>query len=147
MAVDEQLLTTAFERNRGKLPMPVSKGVVVTHFGIYDHPVLKGIRVTSNGIDISTDPRAVVIVVAEGVVRKVFSTGSVTSVLVQHGLYYSVYSHLSSVSVQSGERVRARQPIGLVDISSSGERSVLHFELWRQTEKLDPMQWLSNSFK
>jgi septal ring factor EnvC (AmiA/AmiB activator) len=147
MAANEQVLNAVFEKNKGKLPMPVFKGVVVTHFGVYDHPVLKGIRVTSNGIDISTDPRAVVAVVADGVVRKVFSTGSVTSVLIQHGQYYSVYTHLSSVSVQSGDNVRVRQPIGLVDASSSGDRSILHFELWKQTVKLDPEQWLSNTFK
>lgn len=147
LAANEQAATTKFERMRGKLPMPVSKGVVVTRFGIYNHPVLKGIKVTSNGIDISTDNKAIVYVVAEGVVRRVFSTGSTTSVLVQHGLYYTVYTHVDNVTVKAGDVVYARQPIALVDQSHANDRSVLHFELWRQTVKQDPEKWLSNAFK
>jgi septal ring factor EnvC (AmiA/AmiB activator) len=147
LAANEQAATAKFERMRGKLPMPVSKGVVVTGFGIYNHPVLKGIKVTSNGIDISTDSKAIVYVVAEGVVRRVFSTGSTTSVLVQHGLYYTVYTHVDNVTVKAGDVVYARQPIALVDQSHAGDRSVLHFELWRQTVKQDPEKWLSNTFK
>ncbi|MDR3328873.1 MAG: peptidoglycan DD-metalloendopeptidase family protein [Prevotellaceae bacterium] len=140
-ATTDQATTDKFEKLYGKLPMPVAKGVLVTRFGIYEHPVLKGIKVTSNGIDISTNEGAAVSVVADGVVRKIFITGSVTSVLVQHGLYYTVYTHLKAVSARSGDAVKARQRIGLV-AASDDDRAILHFELWKQTVKQDPERWL-----
>jgi septal ring factor EnvC (AmiA/AmiB activator) len=146
MAEAEVQANSKFEKLRGRLPMPVAKGVIVTRFGIYDHQVLKGIKVISNGIDISTDDGAVVSVVADGVVRRIFITGAVTSVLVQHGLYYTVYTHLKAVTVQAGEVVRARQPLGLVTLAPDSDRAILHFELWKQTVKpipQDPEQWLA----
>ncbi len=143
MAEDELADNVKFEKLRGHLPMPVAKGVVVTRFGVYDHPVLKGIKVTSNGIDISTSTGAVAMVVAEGVVRRIFTTGAVTSIMVQHGFYYTVYTHLTAVTVQVGDRLRARQAIGMVTPAPDSDRAILHFELWRQTVKQDPERWLA----
>ena len=139
----EMLATSKIEKMRGRLPMPVAKGVVVTRFGIYDHPVLKGIKVISNGIDIFTNDGAVVTVVADGTVRKIFTTGAVTSILVQHGLYYTVYTHLKAVTVQPGDIIRARQPLGMVTPAPDSDRAILHFELWRQSVKQDPELWLA----
>jgi septal ring factor EnvC (AmiA/AmiB activator) len=140
---DERTLTRKFEKLHGKLPFPVAQSIVVTHFGVYEHPVLKGIRVTSNGIDLSTTDGAVVSVVADGVVRRVFTTGSVTTVLVQHGLYYTTYTHLRGITVRAGDAVRARQPIGMVAPAPDSPRAILHFELWKQTVKQDPEGWLA----
>ncbi|MDR0567025.1 MAG: peptidoglycan DD-metalloendopeptidase family protein [Prevotellaceae bacterium] len=140
---DEHALTLKFEKQHGTLPSPVARSIVVTHFGVYEHPVLKGIKVTSNGIDLSTTEGAVVSVVADGVVRRIFTTGSVTSVLIQHGLYYTVYTHLKGISVRVGDAVRAKQPIGLVASAPNSPRAILHFELWKQTAKQDPEDWLS----
>ncbi|MDR1417114.1 MAG: peptidoglycan DD-metalloendopeptidase family protein, partial [Prevotellaceae bacterium] len=143
VVADERTLTLRFETQRGNLPVPVARSVVVTHFGVYEHPVLKGIKVTSNGIDLSTTDGAVVSVVADGVVRKIFTTGSVTSLLIQHGLYYTVYTHLKGITVRVGDAVHARQPIGMVTPAPDSDRAILHFELWRQTAKNDPEEWLS----
>ncbi len=82
-------------------------------------------------------------VVAEGVVRRIFTTGAVTSIMVQHGFYYTVYTHLTSVTVQVGDRLRARQAIGMVTPAPDSDRAILHFELWRQTVKQDPERWLA----
>jgi len=51
----EKVLSKDFQANRGKLPWPVVKGIVVGHFGKHEHPVLKGIMVNNNGIDIATE--------------------------------------------------------------------------------------------
>lgn len=140
---DERTLTLNFEKQQGKLPLPVERSIVVTHFGVYEHPVLKGIKVTSNGVDLSTTDGAVVSVVADGVVRRIFTTGSVTSVLIQHGLYYTVYTHLKGITVRAGDAVHAKQPIGLVAPAPDSPRVILHFELWKQTAKQDPEAWLT----
>ncbi|MDR1342361.1 MAG: peptidoglycan DD-metalloendopeptidase family protein [Prevotellaceae bacterium] len=143
VAADERTLTLNFEKQRGNLPAPVARSVVVTRFGVYEHPVLRGIKVTSNGIDLSTTDGAVVSVVADGVVRRIFTTGSATSLLVQHGLYYTVYTHLKSISVRVGDAVRAGQPVGMVTPAPDSNRAILHFELWKQTAKHNPEEWLS----
>jgi septal ring factor EnvC (AmiA/AmiB activator) len=140
---DERTLTLKFEDQRGKLPVPVAQSVVVTHFGDYNHPVLKGIKVTSNGIDLSTTEGAVVSVVADGVVRRIFTTGSVTSMLIQHGQYYTVYTHLNGITARVGDIVSAGQPIGLVTSAPNSNRAILHFELWKQAAKHNPEEWLS----
>jgi len=130
-----------FEKLRGTLNMPVSKGVVVTQFGVHPHPVFPHIRVTSNGIDISTNDGATVKVVADGVVRKVFTTNGVTSILVQHDVYYTVYTHINNVMVTAGDMVRMGQALGTVE--PSNDRTILHFEVWKQMVKQDPEEWLS----
>ncbi|MGL4908942.1 MAG: murein hydrolase activator EnvC family protein [Bacteroidales bacterium] len=137
----EKTVSDKFARLKGLLKLPVVNGVIITGFGIHNHPVLKGIKVTSNGIDILSVEGAVVSVVAEGVVRKVFNTGLVTSVLIQHGEYYTVYTYLKSVTVKAGEKLKARQPIGLIQKPSDSDKAILHFELWEQSVKQDPQDW------
>jgi septal ring factor EnvC (AmiA/AmiB activator) len=51
-------LNTDFEKNKGKLPWPVEKGVITSRFGKQPHPVLKGIVIENNGIDITTEKNA-----------------------------------------------------------------------------------------
>jgi septal ring factor EnvC (AmiA/AmiB activator) len=143
MAADERALTLQFEKQRGKFPHPVARSVVVTHFGVYDHPVVKDIKFPSNGIDLSTTDGAVVSVVADGVVSKIFTIGSTTNLIIKHGLYFTVYSHLKNITVHVGDVVRAKQPIGLVATTPDGDRAILHFEIWKQTTKYDPEEWLS----
>lgn len=143
VVADEHTLTLKFEKQHGKLPSPVAQSIVVTRFGVYEHPILKGIKVLSNGVDLSTTDGAVVSVVADGVVRSIFPTGSVMSVLVQHGLYYTVYTHLKGITVRVGDAVRAKQPIGLVAPAPNSPRAILHFEIWKQTAKQNPEDWLS----
>jgi septal ring factor EnvC (AmiA/AmiB activator) len=140
---DKRLLTLKFERQQGNLPLPVAQSVVVTHFGVYDHPVFKEVKLVSNGIDFSTTDGAVVSVVADGVVCLIFNSGLSTNVLVQHGLYYTFYSNLKGITVRVGDAVRAKQPIGLVAPAPDSPHAILHFELWKQTTKQDPEEWLA----
>jgi septal ring factor EnvC (AmiA/AmiB activator) len=135
------VVDSRFEKLRGALALPVNKGVIVTKFGVHNHPVFQHIHVTSNGIDISTNVGAVVNVVADGIVRKIFTTNAVTSILVQHDIYYTVYTHVTNVRVSMGDMVRAGQPLGLVDLTN--DKAILHFELWKQMEKQDPEAWLA----
>ena len=131
-----------FEKLKGTLKMPVSQGVIVTHFGVRSHPVFPHIHITNNGIDISTSAGAAVSVVADGVVRKIFATNGVTSVLVQHDVYYTVYTHLANLKVSVGDMVHSGQPLGIVAPPAANNMPILHFELWKQMEKQDPEMWI-----
>jgi septal ring factor EnvC (AmiA/AmiB activator) len=138
--VKPAVLDSRFEKLKGHLQVPVNQGLIVTRFGINQYPGLEHVKINSNGIDIATNIGAAVNVVADGIVRKIFTTGSTTSILVQHDVYYTVYTHLAGIKVSTGDMVNARQVLGIV--APSNDRAILHFELWKQTEKQDPEAWL-----
>ena len=82
--------------------------------------------------------------VFDGRVAAVFQLNGLWNILVRHGDYISVYCNLSAALVKPGDAVKARQPVGDVfSDGSDGGRTVLHFQLRREKEKLNPEQWLA----
>ncbi len=132
-----------FGKMTGKLNWPVSKGIIISKFGIHNHPVLKNIKIKNNGIDIKVLSGSDVNTVFGGVVsRVVVIPGYNKAVIIRHGKYLTVYANLKDVVVKSGEKVKSGQKIGVV-YSGDGENSnVLHFEIWEETKKQNPEKWL-----
>ena len=91
--------------------------------------------------DIKGKPGAYARAVFDGEVSAVFQYNGLTNVLVRHGSYISVYCNLSSVRVKKGSLVRTRDIIGEVSTDKSGN-AVLHFQLRKETVKLNPEQWI-----
>lgn len=134
------VLSGEFEQNKGRLPSPVSGGVVVESFGVHNHPTQPGIKVTNNGINIACTRGSVAKSVFEGEVKRLFSApGMGYCVIVRHGKYLTVYSNLESVSVKTGDTVKLGDKIGII----SNSDNILHFEIWNETTMLDPQNWLS----
>lgn len=139
-AAEDLALSGDFKQRRGKLPWPVSNGVVTKQFGTQPHPTLKGLKINNNGIDIRTDKSFDVYAVFEGtVVGTQFVPGYQNMVIVQHGQYYTVYSNLEELTVKRGDAVNAKQIIGRV----SADKPELHFEVWREKERMNPVGWIS----
>ena len=139
-AAEDLALSGDFKQRRGKLPWPVSNGVVTKQFGTQPHPTLKGLKINNNGIDIRTDKSLDVYAVFEGtVVGTQFVPGYQNMVIVQHGQYYTVYSNLEELTVKRGDAVNTKQIIGRV----SAEKPELHFEVWREKERMNPVGWIS----
>ncbi|MCX7986511.1 MAG: peptidoglycan DD-metalloendopeptidase family protein [Bacteroidales bacterium] len=137
-------LSARFEQNKGKLPFPVEKGIIVSDFGEQPHPMYRGIKINNNGIDISTDCNVPVMSVFDGVVSKIFFIkGSNYAIILKHGDYYTVYQNLSSVSVNVGAEVKINTVLGYLSCPENEQVSRLHFELWQDLQKLDPSVWLS----
>lgn len=134
-------LAGRFEDNKGKLPWPV-QGVVTGKFGNHNHPVYKNIQLpTNNGIDITAARRASVKCVFDGTVKQVLvMPGYSQCVLVQHGTYYTFYCRLGKVSIKAGQKVKAGDELGTLDVSD--DSSVLHFQIWKGTDKQNPESWL-----
>lgn len=137
-----QKLGNSFAVNRGKLPYPVSKGVIIEKFGEHPHPTLKNVKLPfNNGINISTKPGTQVKVVFDGTVKQVIAIpGYNQCVLVQHGQYFTFYCKLAKVDVKVGDKLSTGNPIG--SLESQGSTAVLHFELWNGTTKQNPELWL-----
>ncbi|WP_354003105.1 murein hydrolase activator EnvC family protein [Coprobacter tertius] len=145
MTKAERELSGSFEKNKGRLPFPLSgKYLIVGHFGQQKHQELKYVQIKNSGIDIQTTPGTVARSVFAGVVTKVFvMPGYNSSVIVRHGNYLTIYSNLSEVYVKTGEKISARQSIGKIySDPEDGNRTVLHFQLWKETTKLNPETWL-----
>lgn len=137
-------LTGSFGSNRGRLPWPVNGGVVSRRFGQQSHPTLRKIEIANNGIDIRTDQRAKVQAVFEGrVVGTQYVPGYQNMLIVKHGEYYTVYSNLEQVYVKKDQWVKARQAVGRLAVDPKSNKSEVHFELWRDKKRLNPIHWLA----
>ncbi|MBP5210301.1 MAG: peptidoglycan DD-metalloendopeptidase family protein [Bacteroidales bacterium] len=134
-------LAGQFEENRGKLPWPV-QGVITEQFGDHYHPVYKNIKLpTNNGISITTTKNAEVRCVFDGIVKQVLlMPGYNQCILVQHGTYFTFYCKLKQVSVKAGQNIKAGDKLGVLDVVENA--SVLHFQIWKGTEKQNPEKWL-----
>ena len=110
MTPEQKLLAADFEKNRGRIPWPVNRGIITEHFGVHAHPVLKNIKVKSNGIEISTEKNSKARAVFNGIVSKVFAiSGGNMAVIIRHGSFLSVYSNLKEVYVKAGQQVKTKQ--------------------------------------
>ena len=77
----------------------------------------------------------------DGEVTAVFQLGALKNVLVRHGSYISVYCNLSSTIVARGQKVKARDILGTVAQDDRGNY-ILHFQLRKETAKLNPEVWI-----
>lgn len=141
---EELLLSNSFAENRGKLLWPVERGVITGRFGQQPHPVLPGIMISNNGIDIATSQGAHARAIFDGTVSRVISVpGAHYAVIVRHGEYLSVYSNLSEVFVSNGQRVSIRQELGVAATDSRDAKTYVHLEIWKGSDKLNPSLWLA----
>lgn len=141
---EEKIVSDNFGSNTGKLPWPVARGVIVSRFGKQPHPVISGVEIDNKGVDISTTTGSDARAVFDGEVRKVFSIpGTQNAVIIRHGEYLSVYTHLEKVYVSVGDKVVAKQAIGKIYTDDSENKTVLHFEIWKGNATLNPANWLS----
>jgi len=141
-------LSADFEKNRGKLPWPVERGVITQKFGDNPHPVLAGITVPNNGIDIATNQNAQVRAVFDGTVSGVFSIpGAGKNVIINHGGYRSVYANMKEVFVSKGQSITSKEAIGMVLTNETDGKTEAHIEIWRVSEKgtikEDPARWIA----
>lgn len=138
----EQALDGNFVRNKGRLPVPITGQYMVgSHFGVYNVPGLKNVRLDNKGTNYVGQRGAMARSIFDGEVSAVFQFGDTKNVLVRHGSYISVYCNLSSVRVAKGQKVKARDILGMVEDDGSGH-CVLHFQLRKETQKLNPEVWI-----
>ena len=142
---EEQLVSDNFARNKGKLPWPTERGVMVSSYGEHAHPILKGIKTFNNGIDVSTVAGSSVRAVFSGEVRDVWSIqGRNMAVIIKHGGYFSVYQNLVDVKVKPGDKVETKELIGTIFTDTQdGNKTVLHLEIWKGSNRNNPYKWLA----
>ncbi|MDE7408089.1 MAG: M23 family metallopeptidase, partial [Muribaculaceae bacterium] len=55
----------------------------------------------------------------------------------------TIYANIKSLAVKTGDEVTQGQPVGVIaGKQGDGNRTILHFEIRKEKEKLDPELWL-----
>ncbi|MBO4560781.1 MAG: peptidoglycan DD-metalloendopeptidase family protein [Bacteroidaceae bacterium] len=136
-------LTGTFESNKGRLPMPITGSyLVVGEYGVHNVPGMKDVKQNNLGLEIQGQEGAQARAVFDGVVSQIFQQGKgQIGVLIRHGSYISVYCNLSETRLKKDDKVKTQDIIGNIQTSDDGF-PVLHFELHKETERLNPSQWL-----
>ena len=127
-----------FERNKGNLPWPVDKGLIVLKYG---NNVIDKVIIPSDGIGIETNIGDAVKSISSGEVKFVSSIGNMEIVCIQQGKYFITYGNLSGVSVREGQKISRGQMLGRAASEGLGKGQVtLQIDTERGT--LNPEHWI-----
>lgn len=136
-------LSNSFAANQGKFPWPVEKGELLESFGIHSHPLLENVTTKNNGIDIKTAGGASVRSIFKGSVVSILTNPVYhRAVIIRHGEYFTVYSNLETVSVKPGDEITTKQVIGKAFTDSESGVTMVHLEVWKGTNYMNPESWL-----
>lgn len=141
---EQKLIGDNFSDNKGRLPWPVERGIITSHFGSHQHPVLKYVTEQNYGIEITSIGKTIARSIFKGEVSAIFAiSGANMTVIIRHGKYLSVYNNLIRVKVKAGEKVETKQEIGEV-FTDPGENNTCILKLLIFDEKyLDPEMWIA----
>lgn len=140
---EAKALAGKFEKNKGKLPWPLKKGIVTRKFGVQKHPTLGGITINSPGIHITTEKNSRAVSVFNGsVFAIILQSEGKKSVLVKHGNYITAYKNLEKVFVKKGDKIERGEQLGKVFTDKITGKTTLVFVIYKNTKKLNPSSWL-----
>ncbi|MCD6068578.1 MAG: rane-bound metallopeptidase [Bacteroidetes bacterium] len=136
-------LSADFASNKGKLPWPVTKGVITDKFGEHEHATIKGLIINNDGVDISTTKGSPCRALFGGEVSLISTMqGMGKVVIIRHGDYLTVYTNLEAVSVKRGDKINSKQTIGALAYNDDENRTVMNLQIWKGQKKLNPQDWL-----
>lgn len=140
---EAEALSNDFANNRGKLPWPITKGIICEPYGEHEHPAIKGFMMMNNGVEICSGKGATARAIFDGEVTSVaVSPTGGKLVIIRHGEYLSVYTNLSDVQVKVGEKVKLKQSLGTVMTDEDETKAAMNFQIWKGQKTMDPSGWL-----
>jgi len=145
LSASEEAISEGFKNSMGELIWPIDNGIIIRPFGEIEHPILKGIKINNEGIDISTRKDSKVRSIYEGEVTQVFAVpGNNMAIIIRHGHFLTLYSNLVNVRVRKGDIIPKGYHIGDVYYNQEDEESsILHLRVYEETKVLNPEKWLS----
>lgn len=103
------------------------------------------VKTFHGGLDLISQQGEDVLATADGVVKEVThsSKGLGNVVSIDHGNgYVTRYAHLENTRVSKGQRVGRGQKLGQVGMSGNSFAPHLHYEVLRDTLRMDPLNYL-----
>ncbi|WP_026764031.1 murein hydrolase activator EnvC family protein [Sediminibacterium salmoneum] len=134
-------LSLNFENNKGRLPWPVSNGIVTVGFGTQSYAGTKLMQ-KSDGLEIAVPVGSPVRCVADGEVVYAGEVADENIVLVKHGKYFTGYKNLSTVAVSRDQKVKAGTVLGKSGTSIDGEGGILFMIMNDKSVAQNPAPWL-----
>lgn len=129
--------------------IPVSKRdlrAAIGPFGWRIDPIYKT-RAMHTGMDFPAETGTNVYATGDGVVENVESNywGYGNIVLINHGFgYKTLYAHLSEFNTKIGQKVKRGDLIGYVGSTGKSTAPHLHYEVWKNGEKVNPVNFYYN---
>lgn len=134
---DEDAISFAFTKNKGKLISPLKKGKLVHE---PNSKYSKGDE--SFKVRIAGEPNSKVVAVFKGEVYNITeSKPGLMTVMVKHGNFITFYANLSAVNVTVGNSVKKATVLGSIRGNSDGQ-AILVFSMRKQGQNLNPRNWL-----
>ena len=129
----------------GSFVFPVaSYSYISSRFGQRVHPIT-GVLKNHNGMDIASNMGTSVYAADGGkVVLAEWYGGYGNCIMIDHGNgYKTLYGHLSTIGVKSGQAVNQGDVIGQVGSTGNSTGPHLHFEVYMNGSRIDPEQFYS----
>jgi septal ring factor EnvC (AmiA/AmiB activator) len=140
---EQKVLAANFTSNKGKLPWPVTNGVVKLRYGNNPSPIDPSLTIKSNGVRIATSKGGQVRAVFDGVVQGIMTPkNGNNTIMIRHGNYITIYKNLSKFYVNKGDTVTTKQAIGEVITNKASGESILSFGIYKDSSTEDPSTWI-----
>ena len=125
------------------LSWPV-QGKVTRWYGVHKDKRF-GTSTFNGGLDIEARHKSDVVAVHEGRADYVnWLPGYGQCIIINHGGgYYTLYAHTSTVLVAVGDNIGRGQVIATVGDTGSLLGNILHFEIRKDAEPINPAPWMS----
>ncbi|MBN1213664.1 MAG: M23 family metallopeptidase [candidate division Zixibacteria bacterium] len=123
-----------------------AKGWLSCGFGMRNDP-FTGYRTMHRGVDIANHIGTPVVATADGVVKQIGQLGNMGRMItIDHGYgFVSRYGHLSKFTVKKGQKIKRGEVVGLMGNSGKTTGPHLHYEVWRNGQAKDPMNFILNN--
>lgn len=117
-----------------------------SYFGYRTDPYYKVMKF-HEGVDFSATPGTEMVATGDGVVFSAerSKSGYGNQIIIDHGFgYKTMYAHLQSFKVRTGEHVNRGQTIGTVGSTGKSTSPHLHYEVWKNNKPVDPINYFFN---
>jgi len=128
-----------------KMIYPVNNKRVTSNYGWREDPVnpVAGHMTFHRAVDLAGKMGDPVKAAMKGTVLHVDNNRNLGNfIILKHGEYQTLYAHLSAVSVKKGEEVNQGQLIGRVGETGYTTGPHLHFEVFRNGNRVNPLELL-----
>jgi murein DD-endopeptidase MepM/ murein hydrolase activator NlpD len=125
---------------------PLETFNLMSPFGVRRDP-FNGQIAMHNGVDLSAPARTAVMATAPGIVVSAGWNGEFGNLVeINHGYDITTrYGHLSRIHVKVGQRVPAKQVVGLVGTTGRSTGPHVHYEIVNEGKNLNPAKFLEDA--